>query len=99
LKPSTAPVTSPDGGYHWRGELRLWDNEILMGWYAATDDSVRSKGTMYFVLHPHGQQMAGRWVGLSYDGKTVTGLGGMAHDETAAREIVISHKTAPEAAQ
>ena len=38
----------------WRGELRLWDNEILMGWYAADDGSVRSKGTMYFVLHPHG---------------------------------------------
>jgi hypothetical protein len=43
-----------DGGYLWRGELRLWDNEILMGWYAANDGSVRSKGTMYFVMHPHG---------------------------------------------
>jgi hypothetical protein len=35
-----------EGGYLWRGELRLWDNEILMGWYAASDGSVRSKGTM-----------------------------------------------------
>jgi transcriptional regulator with XRE-family HTH domain len=41
-----------EGGYLWRGELRLWDNEILMGWYAANDGSVRSKGTMYFVMHP-----------------------------------------------
>jgi transcriptional regulator with XRE-family HTH domain len=41
-----------EGGYLWRGELRLWDNELLMGWYAANDGSVRSKGTMYFVLHP-----------------------------------------------
>jgi hypothetical protein len=57
---------------------------------------VRSKGTMYFVLHPHGQQMTGRWVGLSYDGNTVTGLGGMAHDENVAREIVISHKSPSE---
>ena len=23
-----------------------------MGWYAANDGSIRSKGTMYFVLHP-----------------------------------------------
>jgi hypothetical protein len=55
-----------EGGYLWRGELRLWDNEILMGWYAANDGSVRSKGTMYFVMHPHGISATGRWVGLIY---------------------------------
>ncbi len=48
-----------EGGYHWSGELRLWDNEVLMGWYAANDGSIRSKGTMYFVLHPHGLHMSG----------------------------------------
>ena len=71
------------GGYLWSGELRLWDNEILMGWYAADDGSVRSKGSVYFVLHPHGQVMTGRWVGLSYDGPTVTGLGVMARTKPA----------------
>ena len=43
-----------EGGYHWSGELRLGDNEILMGWYAANYGSIRSKGTFDFVLHPHG---------------------------------------------
>jgi hypothetical protein len=57
-----------DGGYLWEGELRLWDNAVLMGWYAATEGSIRSKGTLYFTLHPHGQKAAGRWVGLSHDG-------------------------------
>ena len=46
-----------DGGYLWSGELRLWDNEILMGWYTSVDSSVRSKGTLYFVLHPQGLEM------------------------------------------
>jgi transcriptional regulator with XRE-family HTH domain len=81
-----------EGGYHWRGELRLWDNEILMGWYAALDGGVRSKGTMYFVLHPHGQKMYGRWVGLSFDGKVITGWGGMAHDKQAAAEVIAELK-------
>src|SRR5690242_4209390 len=27
-------ISIDEGAYHWRGELRLWDNEILMGWYA-----------------------------------------------------------------
>ncbi len=72
-----------EGGYLWRGELRLWDNEILMGWYAAGDGTVRSKGTMYFVTHPHGIHATGRWVGLSYDGNIVTGWSSMAKEEEA----------------
>jgi transcriptional regulator with XRE-family HTH domain len=80
------------GGYLWRGEFRLWDNEILMGWYAATDGSVRSKGTMYFVMHPHGINMTGRWVGLSYDGIIVTGWGSMARTEAEARDLVLKLK-------
>ncbi len=81
-----------EGGYLWRGELRLWDNEILMGWYAATDGSVRSKGTMYYVMHPHGLSMTGRWVGLSYDGRIVTGWASMAKSEDEARELVAGLK-------
>jgi hypothetical protein len=80
-----------DGGYHWAGELRLWDNEILMGWYASTDTSVRSKGTLYFVLHPQGRRMTGRWVGLSYDGKTITGHGAMARTADDARTAITTH--------
>ncbi len=76
------------GGYLWSGELRLWDNEILMGWYAANDGSVRSKGTMYYVMHPHGLSLTGRWVGLSYDGRIVTGWSSMAKGEDEARELV-----------
>ena len=84
----THGLSIEDGGYHWTGELRLWDNEILMGWYAAIEGSVRSKGTMYFALHPHGLHMAGRWVGLGYDDRIMTGWGSMAKTREAA-EVVI----------
>ena len=33
----TRGLSEEEGGYHWSGELRLWDNEVLMGWYAAND--------------------------------------------------------------
>jgi transcriptional regulator with XRE-family HTH domain len=92
VETTTRGISVEEGGYHWRGELRLWDNEILMGWYAALDGGVRSKGTMYFVLHPHGQQMAGRWVGLSYDGKIVTGWGAMARGEQEASDAIAELK-------
>jgi transcriptional regulator with XRE-family HTH domain len=75
-----------EGGCLWGGELRLWDNEILMGWYVATEGAVRSKGTMYFVIHQHGVNMTGRWVGPGYDGPIVTGWGTIAkpNDEVLA---------------
>jgi hypothetical protein len=77
-----------EGGYHWSGELRLWDNEILMGWYTASEGSVRSKGTMYFSLHPHGLKMTGRWVGLGYDDRIMTGWGSMAKTREAAETVI-----------
>jgi hypothetical protein len=63
-----------------------------MGWYAANDGSVRSKGTMYFVMHPQGLSMTGRWVELSYDGGIVTGWASMAKGEDEARELVAKLK-------
>ena len=59
-----------------------------MGWYAAADGAVRSKGTMYFVIHAHGIHLLGRWVGLSYDGKIVTGWAAMAHDEAEPARLI-----------
>lgn len=61
------------GGYLWRGELRLWDGQVLTGYYAANDGNVTSKGTMFFILHAQGDHAEGRWVGLSYDGPIITG--------------------------
>ena len=88
VETTTRGLAVEEGGYMWRGELRLWDNEVLMGWYAAADGSVRSKGTMYFVLHAHGVNMTGRWVGMSYDGKIMTGWGAMGRSEEEARDLI-----------
>jgi len=81
-------VPVEEGSYRWRGELRLWDNEALMGWYRSTDAAVRSKGTMYLALHPHGVHAWGRWVGMSYDGPVVTGWGAIARTQEQAYQVV-----------
>jgi transcriptional regulator with XRE-family HTH domain len=84
----TRGLSVEEGGYHWNGELRLWDNEVLMGWYASNDGSIRSKGTMYFVVHPHGLTMSGRWVGLGYDDQIMTGFASMAHSREESEETM-----------
>jgi transcriptional regulator with XRE-family HTH domain len=76
------------GGYLWHGELRLWDNALLMGWYSAAEGGVRSKGTMYFVLSAHGLPALGRWVGLSYDGRIVTGWAAIAQHKDQVPDLV-----------
>lgn len=81
-------ISPEDGGYLWRGQLRLWDNEILMGWYAADDQAVRSKGTLYLVVHPHGHQLHGRWTGLSYDGPVISGWSAITRTEEAAQQLL-----------
>jgi len=77
-----------EGSYRWQGELRLWDNEALLGWYRSTDAAVRSKGTLYLSLHPHGNYAWGRWVGMSYDGLVITGLGAIARTQEHAEQVV-----------
>ena len=93
LRTITRGIDVAEGGYMWRGELRLWDNEVLMGWYVANEGAVRSKGTLYYVLHPHGIQLRGRWVGMSYDGPIQTGFAAMAHGEDEARQLIETLKT------
>ena len=73
------------GGYLWRGELRFWDGQVLMGYYAAADGNVRSKGTMFFILHAQGEHAHGRWVGLSYDGPVISGYATLARTQEAAQ--------------
>src|SRR3954463_3220877 len=76
------------GGYLWRGELRLWDGQGLMGYYAAADGNVRSKGTMYLVLHAQGDYAHGRWVGLSYDGPVISGYATLARSQEQAKTVM-----------
>lgn len=95
-------VPVADGSYRWRGELRLWDNEALIGWYRSTDAAVRSKGALYLALHQHGTHAWGRWVGMSYDGEVITGWGAIARSEEQAGKIVqglIDSETAGHASQ
>jgi hypothetical protein len=50
---------------------------------------------MYLVLHPHGQSMTGRWVGLSYDGALVTGWSAMAKTQEEADRLMHELKQRP----
>lgn len=77
-----------DGSYAWTGEMRIWDNESLLGWYRATDGAVQSKGAMYMALHPDGTHMIGGWVGLSYQAPVVRGWAAIVRDRDMLEAIM-----------
>jgi hypothetical protein len=43
---------------------------------------------MYFVLSAHGLPALGRWVGLSYDGRIVTGWAAIAQHKDQVPDLV-----------
>jgi hypothetical protein len=63
-----------------------------MGWYAADDGAVNSKGTLYFVLHNHGVSAQGIWTGLSHDGDLLSGWGALARTEDEVRALISETK-------
>jgi hypothetical protein len=65
----------------------------LIGWYVADEGATRSKGAMYFALHPHGQQATGRWAGLSHDGPIVSGWATLAHTEEDVARLMDELRT------
>ncbi|GLZ02425.1 helix-turn-helix domain-containing protein [Actinoplanes sp. NBRC 103695] len=81
-------LTVEDGGYHWHGELRLWDNRVLIGWYAANDGGVASKGSLYFGLAAHGDSALGIWTGMSRDGDLLSGWGALGQTEDQVVRVV-----------
>jgi transcriptional regulator with XRE-family HTH domain len=93
-------LSAEEGGYLWTGECRFWDNQVLTGWYAANEGTIRSKGTMYlFMKHAHGIYMIGRWVGLGYDDQVMTGWATMGktreESEQAMTELIAERRTTP----
>ncbi len=84
----TRGLSSEEGGYLRWGELQIFDEEIIMGWYVSSDSPVRSKGSLFLSLNPHGDRLAGRWVGLSYDGMFIEGWGAVARDERTSLALI-----------
>lgn len=72
LTAEQAGVANP-GTRGWRGDLRLWDNEVLLGAYQVAAEPFRSRGTLFLVVHSGHETASGRWVGQSPAGEVMTG--------------------------
>jgi hypothetical protein len=74
------------GGYFWRGECRIYNNEQIIGYYLPVEDNIASKGSLYFTLNRVGNFMVGKWVGCNYDCVLIWGFGVIAKEREFARQ-------------
>src|SRR4051812_5485056 len=78
--------TAERRGHVWRGELRLWDGELLIGWDDPAEGAVRWTGAMLFALRDG--RADGRWIGRSGTGAIASGRAALAHARDDARASV-----------
>jgi len=78
-----APDTITVEGRGWRGELRVWDERTLTGWYGGAG----APGTMFFALDD-GTSAHGRWVARAADGAVTGGHAALARTREAAASAI-----------
>lgn len=76
------------GGYLWRGEAKIFDNQHIVGSYHAREKNVISKGSIYFLLSHLGDIMSGKWSGCNFDYDFTWGFGVIAKEKDAALQEI-----------
>lgn len=68
----------------WRGELRIAEGPVLIGWYTGP-----ASGTMFFLLRERDGELTGegRWVGLA-EGAIATGHAALARTREGAQAVI-----------
>lgn len=92
LENSAVSPENPEGGYLWRAEGRLFDNQYYLGTYIPREAEVRSKGCLYLVLHPSGKYLNGQWMGCNYDGDWARGLVVFARESDRLPDLLNKHR-------
>lgn len=76
------------GGYLWRGEATISDNQHIIGSYRSREKNVIAKGSFYFLLGHLGDIMRGKWSGCNFDYDFTWGFGVIAKDKNVALDEI-----------
>jgi len=74
------------GGYLWKGEASLYNNQYAIGRYLPVDPNIISKGSLFFKLNRVQNHLDGKWVGCNVDHELTWGFGVIAKEKHEALE-------------
>jgi len=96
LRPSEADFHMVDGlrvgnrvllDSGWRGELEVFGNEVLIGWYRPPGQGTRSRQGIFLWVPAGGDYLYGRWTGVADNNTVTSGWCVLARDEVRSREV------------
>lgn len=82
----------------WRGELQMWNNEVLIGWYRPPVPVTRTRQGVFLWLPTHENYLFGRWNGVSANNTVISGWCALAPGEDESRQLadnLVSGKLQP----
>lgn len=82
----------------WRGELEVFGNEVLIGWYRPPGQGTRTRQGVFLWLPPGSDYLYGRWTGVADNNTVASGWCVLARDEVKSRAVfqtLLTSKTPP----
>jgi transcriptional regulator with XRE-family HTH domain len=82
----------------WRGELELFGNEVLIGWYRPPGHGTRTRQGIFLWLPTGCDYLYGRWTGVADNNTVTSGWCVLAREEATSREVfqtLLTSKTQP----
>lgn len=72
----------------WRGELQVFRNEVLVGWYRPPAGFSRTRQGVFLWLPTGSDCIYGKWTGVNTNNSVTDGWCVLARDETKAGEVM-----------
>jgi len=72
----------------WRGELQVFGNEVLVGWYRPPAGFSRTRQGVFLWLPTGSEVIYGKWTAVNTNNSVTDGWCALARDETKAREVL-----------
>ena len=82
----------------WRGELEVFGNEVVIGWYRPPGEGIRTRQGIFLWAPADGDYLYGRWTGVADNNTVTSGWCVLARDEAKSRETfetLVTSKTQP----
>jgi transcriptional regulator with XRE-family HTH domain len=72
----------------WRGQVQIFNNETLIGWYRPSGGVTRTRQSVFLWLPANGDYLYGRWTGVAANNTIITGWCVLARDEVTSRDVL-----------
>lgn len=72
----------------WRGELEIFGDEVLIGWYRPPGRGIRTRMGLFLWIPTSGDYLYGKWTGVAENNTVASGWCVMAREEERSQRVL-----------